>query len=158
MTLLAYLAHMRGIPIASNYQLAFPYYHVRNSKDFKKLKNCLCLLDDFNKWASSRITKHKKTELFSSVVNDSGKNNVSIIYSTKYLMQITKPIRHETDYLIKIEMVRGRDNNLRPIPVQMTMHMFEWAVEVVGELIGSYTYNTLPVFQMFDTSEIIRQL
>ena len=155
MTLAGYMAHLRGIPIASNYHVNYPHLFIKNSKDFGRLRNCLCLLDDFNKWASSRITQHKKTVLFSSVVNDAGKNNVSIIYSTKYIMQITKPIRHETDYVIRVKLDRSRTKR---IPLQINISMFEFAMDMLGEEIWNGAYATIPILPLFDTSEVVKQL
>lgn len=154
LTLIGYMCYLAGIPVASNYKLGYPYTFIRNSTDFKRLRNCICLLDDFNKWASSKMIKHKKSEIFGSIINDSGKNNVSIIYSTKYMMQILKSIRHETDYIVFIELSRDKHK----VPYYLRYDMFDFSMDMPGSRIETKGYMTAPIFNMFNTSEVIKQL
>jgi len=111
MTALAFFYWLNGYIIFSNYLVGFPHVLIDEilglkrvgeySQDIKKL----LIMEDFERWVHSRNAATKTNIDVNTICMDNGKNNASLIYTSKRPMAIDIGLRDTTDYFIETKMI-----------------------------------------------------
>jgi len=148
---LTYLAwrnwKLKGRKIYSNYWLTFPHKRIQKISDLEEMENGFFAGDELWLWIDSRIAVSKRNRVVSTILLQSRKKDVHFAYTTQSFSQVDSRIRRCTDF-IAVPMLTPREDWCRL--VIMTYPAME--------RVKIYKFPTAPVFNMYNTREVVKQI
>ena len=147
LTYFAYLNHLKGVKVYSNYHLNFPYEPVRTLEDIEDMREGFFAGDELWLWMDSRASQNKKNRVISSILLKSRKRGIQIAYTTQSFGQIDVRVRRITDFLA-VPMLTPKEDWCRVLILSNpSMTKVRWL-----------KFRTEGIFPLYDTSEEIEQI
>lgn len=156
-----YLLHRRGHIIYSNIHLKFPYKPLTLDmiidvvEHDKRLEdNAVIFIDEIHIWLDSRVSVSKRNRIVTYFLLQTGKMakdtdyGMMLIYTTQYLDQIDKRLRHLTDIVIECNKYKYGERRV--------------FVLIYNVFRGSKSFSEKEVFfgekyyELYDTREIVK--
>jgi hypothetical protein len=148
LTYLAWRNHNKGVKIYSNYNLkGIPYKPVNTVEDIISMKKGFFAGDELWIWLDSRASMKRKNMLIGNILLTSRKKDVQIAFTTQTFGQIDLRIRRITDF-IAVPQMNANDTMCRLLILSNPSF----------QPLRTYKFKTKPIFDLYDTREIIRSL
>jgi len=144
LTYFAYLNHLKGVKVYSNYHLSFPHEKILSIEDIEGMREGFFAGDELWLWMDSRASHSKKNRAISSILLKSRKRGIQIAYTTQSFGQIDLRIRRITDF-IAVPMLSPKEDWCRVLILSNpSMTKVRWLKFRTGE-----------IFPLYDTEEEI---
>lgn len=148
LTYLAWRNFRKGIKIYSNYHLkGIKYKAVKSTKDVLSMKDGFFAGDELWSWLDSRASMSKKNQIVGNFLLTSRKKGVNFAFTAQSFGQVDIRIRKVCDFLA-----------LPQLNVDETICRLMIFSYPSLQLIRVYKFRTAPIFDLYDTNEIIDAL
>jgi len=144
LTYIAYRNYKQGVKIFSNYDLKFPYTPVNSINDIMNIQQGFFAADELWVWLDSRSSMRKRNMLIGNILLTSRKKGVNFSFTAQRLKNIDVRIRSVMDFIALPKMS----------PSGKVCRLFVFTYPDLN-LIKSYKFLTEPIFELYDTNEII---
>jgi len=127
MTTRAYLSHMAGVSIISNYHLGFPHKRIEKITDLDQIidenidKAFLFVFDEPFISLDSRASHSKLNIQLSQRVLQSRKMNMSILYSARFIREVELRLRAVTNWIFCPNII-ALDEEEKPLVLTIERH------------------------------------
>lgn len=152
----AYRFYLNGYRILANFKIEFGEYispdEVLALNKDSDLKNCVLVLDELQLFFDSRNFAKKENKDFSYFIQQIRKRNIIILGTTQYVGTIDLRFRQHIDILAYPTFIKGL--NVCSVKYNDITCLEDEYVDSV--LSATYVYDALPVFNMFDTYEMLK--
>ncbi len=147
LTYLAWRNYRKGLKVYANYELNFPYIHVKTINDVLNMKEGFFAGDELWFWCDSRASMKKKNQVIGNFLLTSRKRNVNFAYTTQTFGQVDVRIRRVTDFIALPQLTVNEDICRLMIFSYPSLNF-----------IRMYKFRTQPIFELYDTKEVIDAL
>lgn len=177
MTFIGLVYYFMDYLVFSNYTVKYPHIRIDSLTSFDLVrkypqsKKKVILMEDFERWVNSRNVKEKKNYDINSICIDNGKNNASIVYTSKRPMAVDISLRDTVDVAIETEPILPvRCNTGNKVLDRYVNNLWSDDLEMIWIKIKAFDNNldpigdnpfylTNPVFvgSLYNTQEILEE-
>lgn len=176
MTAIGEQAKNQNYIVFSNYPLAYPHILIDTLRGFDLIgqypqnQKKIILMEDFEKWVHSRNAQEKQNLDIVTICADNGKNNASLVSTTKRPMAIDISVRDTTDIVIEASLIMPYLLNTGHPELDTAIMKF-WATDFsklfvklkcfdsnLNYLGTKYLTDLVRIGQLYDTQGIITTL
>ena len=147
LTYLAWRNYRKGVKIYANYDLKIPYTPVKTIKDVLNMKEGFFAGDELWNWLDSRTSMKKKNQIVGNFLLTSRKRGVNFAFTTQTFGQIDLRIRRVCDFIAMPNLTV--DEKICRLVIFSNPSL---------QLVKMYKFKTAPIFELYDTHEVVDAL
>lgn len=152
----AYSLYNKGFTIYSNIKLNFPHKDYDSSllegyaTDNKSFYKAVFLLDEAHIFMDSRASLSRRNKVLTAFLTQTRKKDVILIFTTQFIHQIDKRLRHVCDAIIECygKQFKGEHYVLNRINV----------FKIEGVLTYNSIFKAKPYYELYDSYEVVKPL
>jgi GTPase SAR1 family protein len=161
MVKLAYSLYNKGYRILSNFRLNFPfeYFSLEDVLGYAEsdtnFVNTIFLVDEAHIFMDSRRSSSARNLALSYFILQTRKKNVWLFFTTQYYHQVDKRLRASTNAFVECTFKSYTDQYR--LQRNMCLNIFN-IVRSNNIVVKKFIFNANPVFNLYNTNEVIRPI
>lgn len=147
LTYLAWRNYRKGLKVYSNYELKLPYTPIKTVKDILGMKDGFFAGDELWSWIDCRASMQKKNMVVGNFLLTSRKRDVNFAFTAQSFQQIDIRIRRVCDFLAVPHLTVD----------EKICRLLIFSYPSLSP-IRTYKFRTQPIFDLYDTREVVDAL
>ncbi len=147
LTYLAWRNYRKGLRVYANYDIKIPYTPIRTVRDILAMQDGFFAGDELWSWIDCRASMQKKNMVIGNFLLTSRKRDVNFAFTAQSFNQIDIRIRRVCDFLAVPHLTID----------EKICRLLVFSYPSLTP-IKTYKFRTQPIFDLFDTKEVISSL